>query len=93
MASFETEAFTLLAIAIIVIAVRTYARLTSAGLSNFQLDDYLMLVAAVSQVQQTMIYQQRLKDSSHIGHIWLRNRSCILCRGPFPWPREQFHDR
>ncbi|KAL1849545.1 hypothetical protein Plec18170_007453 [Paecilomyces lecythidis] len=47
MASFETEAFTLLAIAIIVIAVRTYARLTSAGLRNFQLDDYLMLVAAV----------------------------------------------
>jgi len=48
MAEFVTEAFTLLAIAIVVIAVRTYARVTSAGLRNFQLDDYLMLGAAVS---------------------------------------------
>lgn len=48
MGDFVTEAFTLLAVAIVLIALRTYARATSAGIRNFELDDYLMLVAAVS---------------------------------------------
>ena len=49
MGDFVTEAFTLLAIALVLIALRTYARSTSAGIHNFQIDDYLMLLAGVSQ--------------------------------------------
>lgn len=49
MGDFVTEAFTLLAIALVLIALRTYARSTSAGIRNFQVDDYLMLVAGVSE--------------------------------------------
>lgn len=58
MSSFEKEAFTLLALAVILIGIRTYARWTSAGPRNFQLDDYLMLVAAVSRVESTRAHQQ-----------------------------------
>ncbi|OJJ56037.1 hypothetical protein ASPSYDRAFT_400176 [Aspergillus sydowii CBS 593.65] len=47
MAQFEVEAFTLLAIAIVAIAIRVAARWSTAGPSNFQLDDYLMPLAGV----------------------------------------------
>lgn len=43
MAQFEVEAFTLLAIALVAIAIRVAARWTTAGPGKFQLDDYLML--------------------------------------------------
>lgn len=45
--SFGTEAFTLLGLAVIIIGVRTGARLFMVGIRNFQLDDYLMPLAAV----------------------------------------------
>lgn len=45
---FITEAFTLLALAIVIIAARTVARWATAGPKNFQLDDYVMPLAAVS---------------------------------------------
>lgn len=45
---FDTEAFTLLALAIVIIALRTIARWKTAGPKNFQVDDYLMLAAGVS---------------------------------------------
>lgn len=47
MAQFEVEAFTLLAIALVAIAIRVAARWTTAGPGNFQLDDYLMPLAGV----------------------------------------------
>ncbi|KAL2796013.1 hypothetical protein BJX66DRAFT_350286 [Aspergillus keveii] len=47
MSSFEIEAFTLLALAIITITLRIVARWTVAGPKNFQLDDYLMPLAGV----------------------------------------------
>jgi hypothetical protein len=50
MSSFEIEAFTLLALAIIAITVRIVARWTVAGPKNFQLDDYLMPIAGVRSV-------------------------------------------
>lgn len=46
--AFVTEAFVLLALAWIVIFLRTYARASSVGIKKFQLDDYWMLVAGVS---------------------------------------------
>ncbi|KXG54426.1 uncharacterized protein PGRI_075700 [Penicillium griseofulvum] len=47
MNSFNTEAFTLLGIAIAVIGLRTTARWIMVGPRGFQVDDYLMLVACV----------------------------------------------
>ena len=49
--SFITEAFTLLGVALGMIILRTIARATSVGVRNFQLDDYMMLLAAVSSAQ------------------------------------------
>lgn len=45
---FIIEAFTLLGVALTVVFLRTYARASSVGVRRFQLDDYMMLVAAVS---------------------------------------------
>ncbi|KAJ5945957.1 hypothetical protein N7454_002796 [Penicillium verhagenii] len=47
MSEFITEAFTLLAVAIVLIALRTTARWVMVGPKNFQADDYIMLVACV----------------------------------------------
>ncbi|CAI7668271.1 unnamed protein product [Penicillium manginii] len=47
MGDFNTEAFTLLAVAIVVIGLRTTARWVMVGPRNFQADDYLMLLACV----------------------------------------------
>ena len=44
---FNTEAFTLLSLAVVVIAVRTGARVSMVGWPNLQLDDYLMPLAGV----------------------------------------------
>jgi hypothetical protein len=43
-----TEAFALLGVALAVIFLRTIARATTVGIRGFQLDDYMMLLAAVS---------------------------------------------
>lgn len=48
MGDFNTEAFTLLGMAIFVIGLRTTARWVMVGPRCFQVDDYLMLVASVS---------------------------------------------
>ena len=48
MGDFNTEAFTLLAVAIVVIGLRTTARWIMVGPRNFQPDDYLMILACVS---------------------------------------------
>lgn len=46
--AFTTEAFTELGIGLTLIALRTYARWDSVGFRNFMFDDYLILLAAVS---------------------------------------------
>jgi hypothetical protein len=48
MGDFNTEAFTLLGVAIAIIGLRTSARWIMVGPKSFQADDYLMLVACVS---------------------------------------------
>lgn len=45
---FNVEAFTLLAIAVLFVFLRTLQRLLSVGIKKFQFDDYLMLFAIVS---------------------------------------------
>lgn len=44
---FSIEAFTLLSLAVVIIGVRTGARISMVGVRNLQLDDYLMPLAAV----------------------------------------------
>lgn len=48
MDGFNTEAFTLLGVAIVIIGLRTTARWIMVGPKGFQADDYLMIVACVS---------------------------------------------
>ncbi|KAJ5412751.1 hypothetical protein N7465_005056 [Penicillium sp. CMV-2018d] len=47
MDGFNTEAFTLLGVAIVIIGLRTTARWIMVGPKGFQADDYLMIVACV----------------------------------------------
>ncbi|KAJ5699138.1 hypothetical protein N7462_001143 [Penicillium macrosclerotiorum] len=47
MGDFNTEAFTLLGVAIVVIGLRTTARWIMVGPRNFQPDDYIMILAGV----------------------------------------------
>ncbi|KAI4274971.1 MAG: hypothetical protein LQ337_003535 [Flavoplaca oasis] len=48
--NFIAEAFTLLAIGIVVIALRWVSRLMTVGFTHLAWDDYLMIVAGVSQI-------------------------------------------
>lgn len=45
--AFTKEAFSLLGVGIVVVTLRTYSRWTFAGVRQFMLDDYLMLLAVV----------------------------------------------
>ncbi|KAF4344239.1 integral membrane protein PTH11 [Fusarium beomiforme] len=53
--SFAAEAFTLLTIGILIIFLRTYARIRQVGLRNFEADDYLMLVAIIPYTIETAL--------------------------------------
>ncbi|KAK0726486.1 hypothetical protein B0T21DRAFT_413817 [Apiosordaria backusii] len=55
MSEFTVEVFTLLGVALLVIGLRTYVRLTTVGIKGFQADDYLMLVAAVAYTVETYL--------------------------------------
>ncbi|KAF5670103.1 integral membrane protein PTH11 [Fusarium heterosporum] len=52
---FAIEAFTLLSIGILVILLRTYARIRQAGIRNFEADDYLMLLAIIPYTIETVL--------------------------------------
>lgn len=47
--NFIAEAFSLLAIGLIVIALRWVSRLMTVGFTNLAFDDYLMIVAGVRE--------------------------------------------
>jgi hypothetical protein len=51
--TFLVEAFTLLAIAILVTSLRTYSRITLVGIRRFEADDYLVLVGVVFHSLET----------------------------------------
>ncbi|KAL2366423.1 hypothetical protein RJZ56_000682 [Blastomyces dermatitidis] len=53
--SFSTEAWTLLAVAILVTGIRTYARVTAVGFKGLQPDDYLVLVGATFYTIETAL--------------------------------------
>jgi uncharacterized membrane protein len=72
MGDFNTEAFTLLGLAIVIIGLRTTARWIMVGPKNFQADDYLMLVACVSLVVycNTAIEHCHPLITTCIGGVW-----------------------
>lgn len=88
---FTIEAFTLLAIAIVTIAIRITARWITAGPRNFQLDDFLMPLAGVCYPSSTITSPRVLIDKTGglrvgIGRRLLRWR---LVDGS----GQQLHDR
>jgi hypothetical protein len=63
MSDFTTEAFTLLGVGISLIFLRTYARLSTVGLSGLKGDDYIMLLASV-------VYSLETAAAYSVGAIW-----------------------
>jgi hypothetical protein len=54
--AYEIEAFTLLAIALLVTSLRTYSRIRVVGIRRFEADDYLVLVGAVSLLDRPLTH-------------------------------------
>ncbi|KAL6249320.1 hypothetical protein RBB50_003173 [Rhinocladiella similis] len=61
---FNTEAFTLLAIGVLIVAIRTASRLSVTGIKGLWADDYLMLFA-------TVIYGLETGAAYIVGAWWL----------------------
>ncbi|KAH6951140.1 hypothetical protein BKA56DRAFT_505876 [Ilyonectria sp. MPI-CAGE-AT-0026] len=53
--SFAAEAFTLLALGIVVIGFRTYARAKQEGIRNLKMDDYLMLLVIIPYTTEIVL--------------------------------------
>ena len=90
--AFNKEAFTLLGVGTLIIGVRMYARFkTAKSIHNLAADDYLMLLAAVSENHS----RDREGFSLHIcitGDLRIGNRMCILCGRSLYGASEQQHD-
>lgn len=85
MNGFNTEAFTLLGVAIVIIGLRTTARWIMVGPKGFQADDYLMLVACVSSIRTCGLSAFILLINMGIGGVWARNRCSIHGRLVVQW--------
>lgn len=88
--TYMVEAFTLLGVALLITALRTYSRLRIVGIKRFEADDYLVLVGAVSSPCHilfrpwfTSMLILRPPDIS-----FPRNRLCIWQRRHRPRARE-----
>jgi hypothetical protein len=92
MGDFVTEAFTLLAVAIVIIGLRTVARWIMVGPRNFQADDYLMLLACVRESLWVFLHLSNAL-LINIGGVWVGNRRCIHGGRMVQRPRQQCHDR
>lgn len=53
--SFAAEAFTLLALGIVVIGFRTYARAKQEGIRKLKMDDYLMLLVIIPYTTEIVL--------------------------------------
>jgi hypothetical protein len=86
---FITEAFALLAVALTIIFLRTIARATSVGIRQFQLDDYMMLVAGVSL---DFAHKFNALSDNMVGRLFTRDRRRIHCWGLVAWSGKQWDD-
>jgi hypothetical protein len=93
MDAFITEAFTLLGLAIFIMALRTYARWSAVGFRNFAADDYLMVFAGVSDASPSGALVRKTNNERRVGRLHAGNL-CRLhsCRALF-WSGKQRNDR
>lgn len=66
---FSIEVFTLWGISLAVVSTRTYARWSTVGVREFQVDDYLMVLAVVCSPQEVF--------PLHKDWDWLTPRASI----------------
>jgi hypothetical protein len=89
--NFLAEAWAELAIAICVIGLRLYYRITQVGIRKLGLDDYLMVCAGVSflsVIRSTSSFTNRLIDNLH-----LRDNGCAFCGRMARASQQQHHSR
>lgn len=89
--NFFAEAFSLLAISLIFIALRIYSRWTSVGFRQLAADDYLMVVAGVSTLSSQLRQHAGLNRERTVV-VYGRDGGCILCRRILARTGEQQHD-
>lgn len=63
MRSFTIEAWTLLAVGILITMLRTYSRIRSVGIRGLQADDYLVWVGAVCSPHPLKAFAQVKKST------------------------------
>lgn len=69
--AFNIEAFTLLALALLITGLRTYVRISTVGFKNLWADDYLVLLAAVSFEQLGILCDYLTQTGRLLGRNWL----------------------
>lgn len=98
------EAFTLLALALVIMIIRVWARWNQVGPSNWQLDDYLMPLTGVSYIYVeaqkhgvgcffTTFVDKLIILRRSLGCFYARNRGGISRRSSLQRPYELLHDR
>lgn len=93
--NFIIEAFCLLAIGLVVIALRWVARVITAGFSKLAADDYLMIIAGVCHAEHhssrlMMFIETRLTVLT--GSVRGGNNCCLLRGRKVEGTRQQRHD-
>lgn len=69
MSDFTTEAFTLLAVGLVIIGARTYARCSQVGIRGLEADDYLMVLAAVSIDIVFLVFLKKKQNQDPLHHL------------------------
>lgn len=87
--AFNIEAFTLLALALLITGLRSYVRISTVGFKNLWADDYLVLLAAVSFEQLKILCDSLTQTGRLLSRNWLG----ILCWQHCQGNGEQLHDR
>lgn len=87
--AFNIEAFTLLALALLVTALRSYVRISTVGWKNLWADDYLVLLAAVSFEHPGILYDSLTQTGRLLHRDWVGVFCWQHCQGN----GKQLHDR
>lgn len=88
--NFIAEAFSLLALSLIFIALRIYSRWSSVGFRQLAADDYLMVVAGVGNPFPFL--DTCRTEPRRTVVVYSRNGGRVLCRRILARARKQQHD-
>lgn len=80
--NFDAEAFSLLAISLVIIALRIYSRWTSVGFRKLAADDYLMVVAGVGNLL-LHLSKTRGTDSRNEQLLYTAETVAAYCVGAY----------